>query len=212
LLSGGYGEKVLIATSSHNCCAERQFRYPTEYGFQRPGSAQWTTTGSAAAVLTAGEGEGLRVTTVTIGSVVDLGISDTLNLGAAMAPAAASAIDFHFTELQREPAYYDLILTGDLGQVGMQLMLELTDRRGYALKERYNDCGVMLYYPHQQVEAGGSGCACSAIVVLGHILGLINSGKLNRILVVATGAMHSPTTSYQGENIPAIAYAVSLEK
>ncbi|NLZ28972.1 MAG: stage V sporulation protein AD [Firmicutes bacterium] len=212
LLSGGYGERVLIATSSHNCSAERQFRYPTEYGFQRPGSAQWTVTGAAAAVLTAGGGEGLRITSATIGTVVDLGIKDTLNLGAAMAPAAASVLDLHFEELQRQPAYYDLILTGDLGQVGMQLMLELTDRRGHALRDRYNDCGTMLYYPHQKVEAGGSGCACSAIVTLGHILTLTNSGELDRVLVVATGALHSPTTSYQGENIPTIAYAVSLEK
>lgn len=213
LLSGGYGEKIMMATSSHNCSAERQFRYPTEYGFQKPGYAQWTTTGAGAAILiSGGQGQGLRVTSFTVGEVVDFGVTDTYDLGSAMAPAAASVIDYHFTEMQREPAYYDLILTGDLGQVGMQLTLELLGRRGYDIKDRYNDCGAMLYYPHQKVEAGGSGCGCSAIVVLGHIKNLINTGQLNRVMVVATGALHSPTTSYQGENIPVIAHAVTLEK
>lgn len=211
LLSGGYGEMVLSGTASHNCTAERQFRYPTEYGIQKPGYAQWTTTGAGAAVITSSSGQGPRITAVTIGDVVDMGISDTFDLGSAMAPAAAAVIDYHLTELQREPGYYDLIITGDLGQVGMQLALDLLGRKGYDIKNQYNDCGAMLYYPHQKVDAGGSGCACSAIVVLGHILKKINNGELNKVLVVATGALHSPTTSMQGENIPAIAHAVALE-
>lgn len=211
LLGGGYGEKVLTATASHNCTAERQYRYPTEYGIQKPGYSQWTTTGAGAAVL-ASAGSGVRITAVTIGEVVDMGINDPFDLGSAMAPAAAAVIDNHFTELQRAPDYYDLIITGDLGQVGMQLAQDLLGRRGYDIKNIHNDCGAMLYYPHQKVDAGGSGCACSAIVVLGHILKRMNNGELNRVLVAATGALHSPTTSMQGENIPAIAHAIALEQ
>ncbi len=167
-------------------------------------------TGAGAALLTSGVAAP-RVTAVTFGEMVDSGVKDPFNLGSAMAPAAAAALLFHFEELQLDPSYYDLIVTGDLGQVGMQLTRELVSRRGYDLQEVYTDCGTMIYYPEQQVESGGSGCASSALVVLGHLYRRLREGELNRILVVATGAMHSPTSCLQGDSIPAVAHAVALE-
>ncbi len=211
LVAGGYAANVLAATSSHHCTAERQYRYPTEYGFQRPQHAQWTVTGAAAAVISAA-GETPRITAVTTGKVVDLGIKDAFSLGAAMAPAAASTMIMHFQELQRNPDYYDLIVTGDLGQVGASLLKKLLGRSGYFPEENYNDCGLMIYNPHvQQVDAGGSGCACSGVVVLGHLYRRMTAGELNRVLVVSTGALHSPTTLGQGLSIPGVAHAVALE-
>lgn len=212
-IAGGFARFVLAATSSHNSSSERQFRYPTEYGFQRPPRAQWTVTGAGAAVLAAsGEAEP-RITAVTTGKVVDLGEKDSLGLGAAMAPAAASTLILHFRELQRNPSYYDLILTGDLGRAGAQINRQLLARAGYYLEENYNDCGVMIYNADvQQVGAGGSGCASSALVTLGHVCRRINAGELRRVLLVTTGALHSPTTLSQGESIPAVAHAVAIER
>lgn len=211
LVAGGFAQNVLAATSSHNCCAERQFRYPTEYGFQRPRQAQWTVTGAAAAVISAA-GESPRIAAVTTGKVIDLGEKDALNLGAAMAPAAASTLIRHFLDLQRAPDYYDLIVTGDLGQIGSGILRKLLARSGYYMEENYNDCGLMIYNPElQQVEAGGSGCACSGVVVLGHLYRRMKAGELNRVLVVSTGALHSPTTLGQGDSIPGVAHAVALE-
>lgn len=211
LVSGGFAAHVLIATSSHNCSSERQFRYPTEYGFQRPPQAQWTVTGAGAAVVSA-EGQPPRITALTLGKVVDLSQNDPFGLGVAMAPAAASTLLLHFQELQRNPSYYDLIVTGDLGKVGMKLNRQLLARNGYDLEKNYNDCGVMIYNPDlQQVDAGGSGCACSALVGLGHIWRRMQAGELSKVLLVSTGALHSPTTLAQGENIPTIAHAVALE-
>ncbi|HPU00303.1 MAG: stage V sporulation protein AD [Firmicutes bacterium] len=211
LVAGGFAQKVLAATSSHNCSAERQYRYPTEYGFQRPRQAQWTVTGAAAAVIGAA-GEGPRITAATIGKVVDMGEKDAYGLGAAMAPAAASTLIRHFEDLQRRPDYYDLIVTGDLGQIGAALLRKLLARSGYCLEDNYNDCGLMIYNPElQDVGAGGSGCACSGVVVLGHLYRRMKEGELKRILVVSTGALHSPTTLGQGESIPGVAHAVALE-
>ena len=211
LVAGGFAQNVLAATSSHNCCAERQFRYPTEYGFQRPRQAQWTVTGAAAAVISAA-GESPRIAAVTTGKVIDLGEKDALSLGAAMAPAAASTLIRHFLDLQRAPDYYDLIVTGDLGQIGSGILRKLLARSGYYMEENYNDCGLMIYNPElQQVEAGGSGCACSGVVVLGHLYRRMKAGELNRVLVVSTGALHSPTTLGQGDSIPGVAHAVALE-
>lgn len=211
LVAGGFAQNVLAATSSHNCCAERQFRYPTEYGFQRPRQAQWTVTGAAAAVISAA-GESPRIAAVTTGKVIDLGEKDALNLGAAMAPAAASTLIRHFLDLKRAPDYYDLIVTGDLGQIGSGILRKLLARSGYFMEENYNDCGLMIYNPElQQVEAGGSGCACSGVVVLGHLYRRMKAGELNRVLVVSTGALHSPTTLGQGDSIPGVAHAVALE-
>lgn len=211
LVAAGFATNVLAATSSHNCSSERQFRYPTEYGFQRPSQAQWTVTGAGAAVIGA-EGQPPRITAVTLGKVVDLSQNDPLGLGVAMAPAAASTLLLHFQELQRNPSDYDLIVTGDLGKIGMTLNRQILARSGYHLENNYNDCGVMIYNPDlQQVGAGGSGCACSALVGLGHIWRRMKEGELKRVLLVSTGALHSPTTLAQGENIPTIAHAVALE-
>ncbi len=211
LVAGGFAANVLAATSSHHCSAERQYRYPTEYGFQRPRHAQWTVTGAAAAVIGAA-GECPRITAVTTGKAVDLGEKDPFSLGAAMAPAAASTLIMHFRDLQRNPDYYDLIVTGDLGSVGSGLLKKLLARSGYYPGDNYNDCGLMIYNPAvQQVEAGGSGCACSGVVVLGHLLRRMRAGELNRLLVVSTGALHSPTTLAQGGTIPGVAHAVALE-
>lgn len=210
LVSGGVAQNILVATSSHNCSAERQYRYPTEYGFKRPPYAQWTVTGAGAGIISC-QGTGPKITAITTGKVLDLGVKDPLALGVAMAPAAASTITRHFQELQRDPSYYDLILTGDLGKVGRQVNLEILSRQGYNLS-RYDDCGTMIYNLDQQrVDAGGSGCACVAVVALGHIYRRMMNGELNRVLLVATGALHSPTTCLQGNSIPVIAHAVALE-
>lgn len=211
LVAGRFAGKVLAATSSHHCSAERQFRYPVEYGFQRPEQAQWTVTGAAAAVIgTAGESP--RITAVTTGKVIDLGEKDSFSLGAAMAPAAASTLIAHFQELQRNPDYYDLIVTGDLGKVGLKLLKQILARSGYFPEGNLNDCGLMIYNPHlQQVGAGGSGCASSGLVVLGHLRERMRAGELQKVLAVSTGALHSTTTLAQGETIPAVAHAVALE-
>ncbi len=211
LVAGGCAQKVIVASSSHNCSAERQYRYPTEYGFQRPPHAQWTVTGAAAGVIGV-SGGGPRITAVTTGKVLDLGVKDSFAMGAAMAPAAASTVILHFRELQRDPDYYDLILTGDLGQVGKQVFNDLLAGEGYGLGKGYDDCGTMIYnLDRQQVDAGGSGCACAGVVALGHVYRCLCRGELGRLLLVATGALHSPITSLQGETIPTIAHAIALE-
>ncbi len=211
LVAGGFAANVLAATSSHHSSAERQYRYPTEYGFQRPSHAQWTVTGGAAAVISAA-GEGPRITAITTGKAVDLGEKDAFSLGAAMAPAAASTMIMHFRELQRNPGYYDLIVTGDLGLVGSELLKKLLARSGYFPGQNYSDCGLMIYNPEvQKVDAGGSGCACSGVVVLGHIYKRMRAGELKRVLAISTGALHSPTTLSQGDSIPGVAHAVALE-
>lgn len=217
LVDGGFAGKVLAATSSHHCSAERQFRYPVEYGFQRPEHAQWTVTGAGAAVISGSESDSdsvksPQITAVTTGKVIDLGIKDAFSLGAAMAPAAASTLLIHFQDLGRNPDYYDLIVTGDLGGVGLALLQKLLARGGYFLGGRLNDCGLMIYNPHrQQVGAGGSGCASSALVVLGHLWKRMRRGELQKVLALSTGALHSTTTMAQGESIPGVAHAVALE-
>jgi stage V sporulation protein AD len=214
LCDGGFADKVLVATSSHNATAERQYRYPVEYGSQRRPYAQWTVTAAGAAVVAAaGQGEGPRITHVTTGKVVDLGIKDPFDQGAAMAPAAIDTMLAHFNETGRSADYYDLIVTGDLASFGKEMALEVARRAGLELGDRYEDCGVMIYdRSRQDVHSGGSGCGCSAAVVFGHLLKQVSAGgRVRRLLVVATGALLSPTTFQQGENIPAIAHAVAIE-
>lgn len=211
LVDGGYARNVLTATSSHNAAAEKQFRYPTEYGSQKPPTAQWTVTGAGAAVVTA-EGDGPRVTAATIGRVVDMGLSDPFNMGGAMAPAAVDTIEAHFRDLGRDHAYYDLIATGDLGRIGHQIALDLLEKHGVPIsKEKFTDCGLLIYKKEQPVFAGGSGCACSATVTYGHFLKKIRKGELRKILVIATGALLSPISYQQKESIPCIAHAVAIE-
>ncbi|NLY76363.1 MAG: stage V sporulation protein AD [Firmicutes bacterium] len=211
LVDGGYARNVLAATSSHNAAAEKQFRYPTEYGSQKPPTAQWTVTGAGAAVVSV-EGDGPRVTAATIGRVVDMGLSDPFNMGAAMAPAAVDTIEAHFRDLGRDHAYYDLIATGDLGRLGHQIAADLLEKHGAPIpKEKFTDCGVLIYKKEQPVFAGGSGCACSATVTYGHFLKKLRKGELRKILVVATGALLSPISYQQKESIPCIAHAVAIE-
>lgn len=212
LIDAGLAGLVLCAVSSHNSTAERQYRYPTEYGSFRKPTAQWTVTGAGAA-LVAAEGNGPKITTLTVGIVGDYGMKDPLNLGAAMAPAAAATLARHFADTGRSPGYYDLIVTGDLGKFGHRLAVELAaEKNGFDLTKNCQDCGVILYdCERQDVHAGGSGCACSAVVVFGYLYRRMLAGELRRVLLCATGALHSPTSVQQGENIPVIAHAVSLE-
>lgn len=202
---------VLAGTSSHNGSAEKQFRYPTEYGAQKPPTAQWTVTGAGAALVSS-EGEGPRVTAATIGRVVDMGLSDPFNMGGAMAPAAVDTLESHFRDLGRDPSYYDLIATGDLGRVGHEITAELLKKHGFTVPpDKFTDCGLLIYRKEQPVFSGGSGCACSATVTYGHFLKRMRQGGLRRILVAATGALLSPLSFQQKESIPCIAHAVAIE-
>ncbi|WP_168120601.1 stage V sporulation protein AD [Paenibacillus sp. HB172176] len=211
LVDSGAAQKALAGTCSHNCTAEKQFRYPTEYGSQKPPTAQYTVTGAGAAVVSSA-GEGPIVECATIGKVVDLGIKDPFNMGAAMAPAAVDTIQAHFNDTGRSPGDYDLIVTGDLAGVGHPIANDLLLQDGVPMNHTvFNDCGLMVYdVKKQKVQAGGSGCGCSAVVTYGHLLKRINKGELKRILVVATGALLSPLSFQQGESIPCIAHAVAI--
>ena len=211
IVDSKFANKVLTAASSHNAAAEKQFRYPTEYGAQKPPTAQWTVTGAGAAVV-ARQGEGPRVVASTIGRVIDMGISDPFNMGAAMAPAAVDTIEAHFRDLDIDPSYYDVIATGDLGAVGHRIAGDLLIEHGMKIpKKIFADCGLLIYREEQPVLAGASGCACSATVTYGHFLNRMRRGELKRILIVATGALLSPMSYQQKESIPCIAHAVAIE-
>jgi stage V sporulation protein AD len=205
---------VLTGASSHNAAVEKQFRYPTEYGSQKPPTAQWTVTGAGVALVEPNEpGMIFPVTTAaTIGKVVDMGLSDPFNMGGAMAPAAADTITAHFRDLQLDPSHYDLIITGDLGRVGHDAAFELINKSGLNLKrEQFKDCGILIYKDDQPVQSGASGAACSATVLYGHLLNEMKKGTYKRILLVATGALLSPLSFQQKESIPCIAHAVAIE-
>ena len=211
LLSGGYGKYAAAITSSHFCSAERQYRTPLEYGSQRTPTAQWTATAAGAVVLTSSVRPGPRVVRVTVGRVKDKGIKDANNMGAAMAPAAYETLKAHFEDTGLSPDYYDLIVTGDLGKLGREIVVDLFDRDGVKL-DNYNDCGLILFDREQQdVHAGASGCGCSASVLCGYLLPGLFSGRWKRILFCPTGALHSPTATMQGESIPGICHAIALE-
>ncbi|GKU78244.1 stage V sporulation protein AD [Paenibacillus sp. L3-i20] len=211
LVDSGSANYVLAGTCSHNCTVEKQFRYPTEYGSQKPPTAQYTVTGAGAAVLAA-SGDGPVIECATIGKIVDLGIKDPFNMGAAMAPAAVDTIQAHFNDTGRSPGDYDLIVTGDLAGVGHPIAKELLLQNGVPMDNTvFNDCGLLIYdLKKQKVQAGGSGCGCSAVVTYGHLLKRIKKGELKRVLVVATGALLSPLSFQQGESIPCIAHAVAI--
>ena len=211
LMNNGGADYILCGSSSHNAAAERQYRYPTEYGGQKPPTAQWTATGAGTALL-ASDGEGPVITSATIGKVIDMGMTDPFNMGGAMAPAAADTIMRHLQSRQIDADYYDLIVTGDLGRIGREASFDHLKKQGIMLDaSKYMDCGLVLYKDDQPVNAGGSGSACSAIVTFGHFLHKIKEGKLKRILMVATGSLHSPLTVQQKGTIPTIAHAVSIE-
>lgn len=210
IIDGGFGSKVLCVTSSHFCTAEKQFRSPLTYGGQRPPSAQWTVTGSGAVVLSK-NGQGPKITHITTGKIIDKGITDANNMGAAMAPAAIDTISTHFDDTGLTPDYYDLILTGDLGMVGSDILCDLIRDRGYNIKKRHNDCGKMIFdIERQDVHSGASGCGCCASVFCGHILRSLERKKYKRVLLIATGALMNTVALGQGESIPCIAHAVSI--
>ena len=207
-------EYCIAGASSHFASSERQFRYPLEYGSQRPPTAQWTVTGAGAAVIGKNRQSEIKIKAVHIGTVTDLGIKDANNMGAAMAPAAARTINDFFVDTGTDAEDYDMILTGDLGHTGTELLYEVLELEYKTdIRSRHNDCGKLIYnLKEQDVNSGGSGCGCSASVLCSHIFKKMNRGELNKILFVATGALMSPTSSKQGRTIPGIAHAVLLEK
>lgn len=209
-VGGGYADRVVAMTSSHFASSERQYRFPLGYGGQRTPTAQWTVTGSGAALICS-EGNGPKIENCTIGTVQDLGITDANNMGAAMAPAAFDTIRAHFDDLKCAPEDYDLIVTGDLGQIGKELLLELARQDGMNLGGKLTDCGTLVFdNTSQDVHAGGSGCGCSAITLCGDLLTKLNNGKFKRILFCGTGALLSPTSTQQGLPIPGVCHAVSI--
>ncbi len=211
LVDGGYADQACALTGSHFCTAERQYRFPLEYGGQRTPSSQWTVTGAGAVIL--GARGTIRITHVTHGKIVDAGIKDPNNMGSAMAPAAFDTIRAHFRDTGRSPADYDAIITGDLGALGHDILAALFKADGVELGPCYMDCGVLIYDLNtQNVNAGGSGCGCSASVLSGHILKAMEDGVWRRVLFAATGALMSPTSSQQGESIPGICHALVLER
>ena len=214
LVDGSYLRHAVCTASSHFCTAERQYRFPLEYGNQRPPTAQWTVTGAGSAVVSSDDKRPAicRSTHVTLGRIVDMAIKDANNMGAAMAPAAADTLHRHMTDTGRTAQDYDLIITGDLGRVGHDLLLTLMEERGMPLDPaRYIDCGLEIFSPDQDTHAGGSGCGCSAVTLCGHIFNRFQRGEVHRVLFMATGALLSPTSSQQGDTIPGIAHAIVLE-
>ena len=210
-VSGGFADKAVAMTSSHFASSERQYRFPLGYGGQRTPTAQWTVTGSGAALVQSG-GKGPRIESCTIGTVVDLGIKDANNMGAAMAPAAFSTIKAHFSDLHTSPEDFDLIVTGDLGQLGKELLLQLARNEGISLGGKLTDCGTLVFDTlEQDVHSGGSGCGCSAITLCGYLLEKLRTGKLKKILFCGTGALLSPTSTQQGLPIPGVCHGVSIE-
>ncbi len=211
-VDSGASVNSVAAASSHFCSAERQYRYPLEYGGQRPPAAQWTVTGAGCAVISEHKKAFPYIDKVIIGSVRDLGITDSNNMGAAMAPAAAQTIAQFLTDTHTIPSDYDLILTGDLGATGSELLVELLkEERRLDISSVHNDCGLMIYdLEAQDMHSGGSGCGCSASVVCSYILDKLKSKELKRVLFVGTGALLSPTSSLQKESIPGIAHGVLL--
>lgn len=210
LVDGELFDTVACATSSHFSTAERQFRFPLELGNQRPPTSQWTVTGSGSTILSC-KGHGPRITCATFGKVTDYGINDVNNMGAAMAPAAMNTLIAHFKDTNTKPEDYDLILSGDLGKLGSEILIDLMEDHGYKLGLNYKDCGQIIFKRNQNVLMGGSGCGCSATVFNSIILDKIKKGEYKKVLFMATGALLSTTSSQQGESIPGIAHAVVIE-
>ena len=210
LIDAGFGKLAAAVTSSHFCTAERQYRAPLEYGGQRPPTAQWTVTGSGCVILS-DCGNGAKITHATVGKIVDKGITDANNMGAAMAPAAYDTLCAHFRDTGRSPSDYDLIATGDLGKLGHEIVRDFFARDGIRMNN-YTDCGMLIYdLEKQDVHCGGSGCGCAASVLTGYLLPQLETQKYKRILFCPTGALLSPTSTQQGESIPSICHAISIE-
>ena len=209
-VAADYAKHCLAVTSSHFASAEKQFRYPLEYATQRPLSTTWTVTGSGAFIV--GKEGKVKITGITTGKLTDYGIKDSMNMGAAMAPAAADTIDQHFKDFNRTPDDYDLIVTGDLGVVGRELVLDLLKQKGYDLTKQHFDCGIAIFDDNtQDTHSGGSGCGCSAVTLAGYLLPKLESGELKRILFLPTGALLSTVSFNEGQSIPGICHGVVLE-
>ncbi|MBE6750735.1 MAG: stage V sporulation protein AD [Ruminococcaceae bacterium] len=210
-IDSGAAEKVIAVTSSHFCSAERQYRFPLDYGSQRTPTAQWTVTGSGALVLGKGKNKPY-INSITFGEIEDYGITDANNMGAAMAPAAASTLIHYFEDTGTTPQDYDVIYTGDLGYIGTQLLYELTDEKGVDLRCKHSDCGNMIFRRESQdVHGGGSGCGCSASVLASFIMHRFEDGNFKNILFMSTGALLSPTSTMQGESIPGVAHLLNIK-
>ena len=213
-VAGGFARHVISVTSSHFASAEKEFRFPLEYGGQRPPSATWTVTGSGAFLLSCDKGENAKavITGITTGCIVDYGIKDNLNMGCTMAPAAAELICQHFQDFCSKPEEYDKIITGDLGSVGQRALLDILKEKGYDIESRHMDCGIEIFDPKaQNTGAGGSGCGCAAVVLAAYLLEKIQAGVWKRILFVPTGALLSKTSYNEGNTVPGIAHGVVIE-
>ena len=212
LISGAHAQVCAAVTSSHFCTAEQQYRTPLEYGGQRAPTAQWTVTGSGAFIIGGPDASNVRISCVLPGIVIDKGVNDAANMGAAMAPAALDTLTRFFKESKTLPSDFDAIYTGDLGAEGSQILRELMYTEGYELGDNYQDCGMIIFDREvQDVHSGGSGCGCSAVVLASHVLPKLKSGEIKNALVIGTGAMMSPSSLKQGQSIPAIAHLIMLE-
>lgn len=239
LVAGGYGDNIIALASSHFASAEKQFRYPLEYGNQRPPASTWTVTGCGAMMLSSGKygvrtlqetggagstasqdceiqnsgkNIGVRVAGMTTGKIVDFGVKDSMNMGACMAPAAADLIVSNFKDLEIDGNYYDKIITGDLGIVGRQILLDLLREKGIDIEERYTDCGIEIFDgENQDTKAGGSGCACSAVTACSYIMHNLKEGRWKRVLLIPTGALLSTVSYNEGKSVPGIAHGVIFE-
>ncbi len=222
-IAGGFADKVLCVTSSHFASAEKEFRFPLEYGSQRPLSASWTVTGSGAFVLSSqpdgttknvsGVAARARIVGMTVGKIVDYGLKDSMNMGACMAPAAASTLEQHFIDWNSRPEDYDKIITGDLGSIGQKVLIDLLRDKGYDISAQHMDCGIEIYDAQtQDTHAGGSGCGCSAVTLSAYILRQIEAGHWKRVLFMPTGALLSKTSFNEGQSVPGIAHALVLEQ
>lgn len=212
LINSGTYKRTAAVTSSHNCSAERQFRTPLEYGGQRTPTSQWTVTGAGAFILS-NDACGPFVSEVMPGCTINKGINDANNMGAAMAPAAVDTLIKFFEQTKTTPDNYGKIVTGDLGNEGYGIVVDLMEKEGYSIRDNYTDCGLFIYdHEKQDMHAGGSGCGCSAVVLASHFLNEIKSGRMSDILFIGTGALMSPASLQQGESIPAIAHLVHITK
>lgn len=203
-------KNIVCATGSHFTTAERQYRYPLELGNQRPPTTQWTITGAGSTILSS-NGQGPKITHATFGRVMDYDVKDVNNMGAAMAPAAMDTLITLFEDTGTKPADYDLIVTGDLGKLGAEILMDLMENRGYKLGKNYSDCGHMMFTNEQKTYQGGSGAGCSAVVLNSFILKKLKTKQLKKVIFAATGALLSPTSSQQGESVPGICHAVIIE-
>ena len=210
-VAAGYADYVVAMTSSHFASAEKQFRFPLEYGNQRPKASTWTVTGSGAAVIT-NERQPVAITGITTGKIIDYGVKDSMNMGACMAPAAADLIVANFKDFETDEKYYDRIITGDLGTVGREILINLVKEKGYDISQIHMDCGIEIFDPQKQgTHAGGSGCGCSAVVFSSYIIDNVRDGKWKRILFIPTGALLSTVSYNEGQSVPGIAHGVIVE-